>query len=70
MLWIPMQIPQEKVGCQAIRLVSHRWSENAAVLFMSNLLENVILYQVGRLGFTGFILQGVYWIMRGLLAQA
>ena len=28
-----------------------------------------ILYQVGRLGFTGFILQGVYWIMRGLLAQ-
>ena len=42
MLWIPMQIPQEKVGCQAIRLVSHRWSENAAVLFMSNLLGNVI----------------------------
>ena len=39
------------------------WSENAAVLFISNLLGNVILYQVGRLGFTGFILQGVYWIM-------
>ena len=32
-------------------------------------LRNLILYQVGRLGFTGFILQGVYWIMRGLLAQ-
>ena len=42
MLWIPMQIPQEKVGCQAIRLVSHRWSENAAVLFMSSLLGNVL----------------------------
>ena len=60
MLWIPTQI-----------LDSHRiaWSENAAVLFISNLLGNVILCQVGRLGFTGFILQGVYWIMLGLLAQ-
>ena len=54
MLWIPTQIPQEKLGYLDSRRIA--WSENAAVLF-------------GRLGVTGFILQGVYWIMLGLLAQ-
>ena len=34
-----------------------------------NIYIYIILYQVGRLGFTGFILQGEYWIIRGLLAQ-
>ena len=39
MLWMPTQIPQEKVGYLDSHCIA--WSENAAVLFISNLLGNV-----------------------------